>query len=165
MLDESLTIIEIPIDTERRHVVAGGRQLEFLEGAHPASRVEEHHANAGDTIEHALSVIRRTGYTRYPVRDRPRGAFIGALHAKDLLGRTGRRQLKSVAGIIRPLYLAPETRTIDSQLRSFKRRRIHQALATDEGGAITGLITLEDILEEMVGSIEDEFDYPAADGD
>jgi putative hemolysin len=114
--------------------------------------------NAGDTIDHTLAVIRRTGFTRYPVRDKDGGEFIGALHAKDLLGKTGRRQLKST-GIIRPLYLAPEGRTIDIQLRSFKRRRIHQALAVDGNDAVTGLVTLEDILEEMVGSIEDEFDF------
>lgn len=115
--------------------------------------------NAGDTIDHALDVIRRTGFTRYPVRDRDGGGFIGALHAKDLLGRTRRGSLKT-AGIIRPFILAPEDRTIDVQLRSFKRRRIHQALAVDAKENVTGLITLEDILEEMVGSIEDEFDYP-----
>ena len=81
-----------------------------------------------------------------------------------MLGRTGRRQLKS-AGLVRPLYLAPGDRTIDIQLRSFKRRRMHQALAVDDEDNVIGLVTLEDILEEMVGSIEDEFDFLAANGE
>jgi len=120
--------------------------------------------SAGDTIDQAIAVIRRTGYTRYPVRDRKGGNFVGILNAKDLIGRTGRRQLKT-AGLVRPLYLAPADRTIDIQLRSFKRRRMHQALAVDDEDNVIGLVTLEDILEEMVGSIEDEFDFLTANGD
>jgi Mg2+/Co2+ transporter CorB len=64
-----------------------------------------------------------------------------------------------VKEMIRPSYLIPSNRTIDKQLRGFQQRKTHQALVQDSSGDIVGLISLEDILEELVGSIQDEHDY------
>jgi putative hemolysin len=110
------------------------------------------------TIDQALRTIKRNGYSRYPVRKGKSQEIIGFIHAKDLLGKKGHKKLNSLKKLIRPGYYIPEDKKISAQLRHFKGRNLHQAIALNENGDVTGLITLEDILEQMVGSIEDEFD-------
>jgi putative hemolysin len=110
------------------------------------------------TIDQALKTIKHNGYSRYPVRRGKSQDIIGFIHAKDLLGKKGTKKLSSMKKLIRPVYFIPENKKISSQLRHFKSRRMHQALVLSEEGDIRGLITLEDILEQMVGSIEDEYD-------
>jgi putative hemolysin len=110
------------------------------------------------TIDQALRTIKRYGFSRYPVRKGRTQEIIGFIHAKDLLGKKGSKKLVSMKKLIRPGYYIPENKKISAQLRHFKGRKLHQAIALDEKGNVAGLITLEDILEEMVGSIEDEFD-------
>jgi putative hemolysin len=110
------------------------------------------------TIDQALKTVKRNGYSRYPVRSGKSQEIIGFIHAKDLLGKRGSKKLKSMQKLIRPAYFIPLNKKINSQLRHFKSRRLHQAVVLDEEGEVKGLITLEDILEQMVGSIEDEYD-------
>ncbi len=111
-----------------------------------------------DSILRALKTIKRHGYSRYPVRKGDSREIIGFIHAKDLLGRTGGKKLGTVKKLIRMPYFVPEDKKIDSQLRSFKSRKLHQAVVIDKEGEVSGIVMLEDILEQMVGSIEDEFD-------
>jgi putative hemolysin len=110
------------------------------------------------TIDHALKTIKRNGYSRYPVRRNKSQEIIGFIHAKDLLGKKGTKKLSTMKKLIRPAYFISENKKINSQLRHFKSRRLHQAVVLNEEGEVRGLITLEDILEQMVGSIEDEYD-------
>jgi putative hemolysin len=110
------------------------------------------------TLDQALNTVKRKGYSRYPVRRGDSQEIIGFIHAKDLLGKRGTRKLSSMKKLIRPPYFIPESKKINSQLRHFKSRRLHQAVVLDDEGEVKGLITLEDILEQMVGSIEDEYD-------
>jgi Mg2+/Co2+ transporter CorB len=111
------------------------------------------------TIDQALKIIKRHGFSRYPVKDSKTQEIIGFIHAKDLLGKKrGNRKLRSMKRLIRPPYFISENKKINSQLRHFKSRRMHQAVVLNEQGDVTGLITLEDILEQMVGSIADEYD-------
>jgi putative hemolysin len=105
-----------------------------------------------------LKIVKRYGYSRYPVRKGKSQEIIGFIHSKDLLGKRGGKKLSSMKKLIRPAYFIPERKKINSQLRHFKGRRLHQAVVLDEDGEVKGLITLEDILEQMVGSIEDEYD-------
>jgi Mg2+/Co2+ transporter CorC len=84
--------------------------------------------------------------------------IIGFIHAKDLLGFASTKKTTSLKKIMRPPYFIPGDKKIDAQLRSFKAKRLHQAIVLDKGGEVIGLITLEDILEELVGSIRDEHD-------
>jgi putative hemolysin len=109
-------------------------------------------------LKEALRTIRRTGFSRYPVGRGKSSEIIGFLHAKDLLGKRGTGKLGSMRNVIRPAYFIPEDKKIDAQLRAFKARKLHQAVVLDKSGKVTGLVTLEDILEQMVGSIEDEYD-------
>jgi Mg2+/Co2+ transporter CorB len=122
--------------------------------------------NADDTPDAILEQCLQSSHTRLPVyRDDPEN-IIGVIHAKDLLramhksgqGNTGRFEITDVA--MTP-YFVPETSTLDEQMRQFLRRRTHFALVVDEYGSLQGLITLEDILEEIVGEITDEFDPDA----
>jgi magnesium and cobalt exporter, CNNM family len=125
--------------------------------------------NADDAGETILSQLLHSPYTRLPVyRGEPEN-IIGLVHAKDVLramDRLVRGPDASAAGLagfsvtdvaMKP-YFVPETTTLDDQMRQFLRRHTHFALVVDEYGALQGLITLEDILEEIVGEITDEFD-------
>ncbi len=114
--------------------------------------------NTDDTIDQVLKTITKNGYSRYPIRSGTSTEISGFIHAKDLLGKTGDRKLGALKTIIRPAYFIPVDRKIDSQLRRFKARKLHQAVVVDKEGDVAGLITLEDILEQMVGSIDDEYD-------
>lgn len=111
-------------------------------------------------------------YTRLPVfRNEPEN-IIGVVHAKDLLramyqqvggpaGDAGALKAFRITDVAKPPYFVPETTTLDDQMRQFLRMRTHFALVVDEYGSLQGLITLEDILEEIVGEITDEFDPDA----
>lgn len=119
-----------------------------------------------EILEHCL----HSNHTRLPVyRDDPEN-IIGVIHAKDLLRamykrlsdqQSGGMEDFDIADVVMTPYFVPETSTLDEQMRQFLRRRTHFALVVDEYGALQGLITLEDILEEIVGEITDEFDPDA----
>ncbi|MBT3140761.1 HlyC/CorC family transporter [Ruegeria litorea] len=134
------------------------------------SNIEMIDANADpQTI---LQQCLQSPHTRLPVfRDEPEN-IIGVVHAKDLFrsmyaqvggaeGDTNRLMAFDISKVSNPPYFVPETTTLDDQMREFLRIRSHFALVVDEYGSLQGLITLEDILEEIVGEITDEFD-PAA---
>ena len=114
--------------------------------------------SSDDSVDQVLNVIKKYHHSRYPVRRGNSQEIVGFIHAKDLLGKTGGRKLGSFRGLIRMAYFVPEDKKIDSQLRGFKKRKLHQAVVLSEEGEVTGVIMLEDILEQMVGSIEDEYD-------
>jgi magnesium and cobalt exporter, CNNM family len=107
-----------------------------------------------------------TEYTRIPLwRDKPEN-IIGVLHAKDLLralrANDGNASQLDVTSIALPPWFVPEMRPISDQLKAFRRRKTHFALVVDEYGEVEGMVTLEDILEEIVGDISDEHDIVVA---
>ena len=110
------------------------------------------------SAEEIYKIILDTGHTRFPVRKGRDEEIIGSLHAKDLFQFMEQKKTGPVKEIIREPYLVPAEKTIDAQLRSFKKRKQHMAVVLDAEGKVAGLITLEDILEELVGSIQDEHD-------
>jgi putative hemolysin len=115
--------------------------------------------NADTPIEEILKTILKTGHSRFPIRGVDDSDIMGFIHAKDLFQLMDKKKkARSLKKIIRPPYLVPEDEKIDALLRSFKARKIHQAVVLDKEGEVAGLITLEDILEELVGSIQDEHD-------
>jgi Mg2+/Co2+ transporter CorB len=133
------------------------------------SGIEMIDAEAGP--EAILSQALQSPHTRLPVYRGDQENIIGLVHAKDLLRAIDRltrgedapgiKGFKIMDVAIKP-YFIPETTTLDDQLRQFLKRHTHFALVVDEYGALRGLITLEDILEEIVGEITDEFDVPEA---
>jgi Mg2+/Co2+ transporter CorB len=108
--------------------------------------------------EEILKKIIRTGHSRFPVGSDKKSEIVGIVHVKDLFDLIAKRRSISLKKILRPIHYASEEDKIDAQLRRFKRKRIHQAVVLNNEGQISGLITLEDIVEELVGSIKDEHD-------
>lgn len=125
--------------------------------------------DADDPPEAILSQCLESAYTRLPLYQNDPENIIGVVHAKDLLravdkmvrgpkGVSGDLSKFNVMDVVREPYFVPETTSLEHQMRQFLRRHTHFALVVDEYGALQGLITLEDILEEIVGEITDEFD-------
>lgn len=114
--------------------------------------------DAATSPEKVSIIISKTGHSRFPVRKGTNLEIIGFIHAKDLFHLINEKKAESLEEIIRPPQFVPADEKIDTQLRSFQASKIHQAVVKDAAGKITGLVTLEDILEELVGSIQDEHD-------
>jgi len=110
------------------------------------------------SIAELSRIILKTGYSRFPVKKGNDLEIVGFVHGKDILLFMDRDKSGSLTKIMRPPYFVPVDKKIDAQLRSFQAGKLHQAVVLDKGGKVVGLITLEDILEELVGSIHDEHD-------
>jgi CBS domain containing-hemolysin-like protein len=112
--------------------------------------------------EEALRAVLESPYTRYPVFRESPEHIIGILHLRDLLKAMIDRGMADVdvESILRPPYFVPETKDIAALLTEFRRTNQHMAIVVDEYGDMEGIVTLEDVLEEIVGDIEDEFDLP-----
>lgn len=103
--------------------------------------------------------IAESGHSRFPVYQGTIDNIVGILHAKDLLRLVAEEGTGALIGpVLRKPYFVPESKKLDSLLREFKRRKVHIAVAVDEYGGTSGIVTMEDILEEIVGEIQDEFD-------
>ena len=100
-------------------------------------------------------------YTRYPVYEENIDKILGFIHVKDLYSLAMTKESYSIENLIRPLILVPETMTLDNMIIEFKKRHCQIAVVIDEFGGTSGLITLEDVLEEIIGDVQDEFDEEA----
>ena len=107
-----------------------------------------------DLLEH----VKKSGYSRIPVCRNTLDKVEGVLYVKDLLPFLNEDASYPWQKLIRPAYFTLETRKVDHLLKDFQEKRVHLALVVDEYGTLTGLITLEDIIEEIIGDINDEFD-------
>lgn len=110
------------------------------------------------TPEQLLEAVSRDGYSRVPVYSGSRDNIVGVLYTKELLRRCMERVPFSVQSILHPAYFVPETKKIRVLLRELQSKKMHIAIVVDEFGVTSGLVTLEDIVEELVGEIQDEFD-------
>ena len=110
-------------------------------------------------IPEVLQLVTREGFTRIPVYSGSQDNVVGILNAKDLLVCIGEPEAcPPIQKLIKPPYFVPETMRIVDLLRAFQAKKNHMAIVTDEFGGVRGLITLEDVLEEIVGEIDDEYD-------
>jgi CBS domain containing-hemolysin-like protein len=112
--------------------------------------------------EEALKAVLESPFTRYPVYRESLDDIVGVLHIRDLIEAMHDRGLGAVdvSTIVRPAYMVPETKDLGALLAEFRRTNQHLAIVIDEYGSMEGIVTLEDLLEEIVGEIEDEFDLP-----
>lgn len=110
------------------------------------------------TFDENLQIVLTEELTRYPVCNPDKDNIIGFVHIKDMLGIVARNTPKDLSSIIRKLITAPETMSVSELLKNMQKEHAQIALLIDEYGGTSGLITLEDILEEIVGEIQDEFD-------
>ena len=115
-------------------------------------------------LEASLHQVIDTGHSRFPVFEGERDNLVGILLAKDLL-KLQRAPLLSIRTLLRPPVFVPESKALNDLLREFRNTRNHMALVVDEFGRIAGLVTIEDVLEQIVGDIEDEFDSQEDVGD
>lgn len=148
--------------------VAEGKDKEMLEGILSfgerearevmISRVDVTAIEMHDSWEQAMRVILESGYSRIPVYDTTQDSIRGILYSKDLLPYIGKEERPAWQDLIREAYFVPESRMLDDLLEDFRRRKMHIAIVIDEYGCTQGIVTLEDIIEEIVGDIDDEYD-------
>jgi putative hemolysin len=115
---------------------------------------------ASATLEEAIDRVVEEGHSRIPVYEESIDEVVGILYAKDLLPmlKTGSGPRPGIRSLLRPPVFVPESMTIDDLLHEFQRRKVHIAIVLDEYGGTAGLVTIEDLLEEIVGEIQDEYD-------
>ena len=128
-------------DREARDIMVPKLDVEWLE--------------ASLTRDEALERVRAGKHSRYPVGDGSLDRLVGTVHLRDLIAGSG-----SVRELARPAYVVPETKDLGALLREMRERHEQLAAVIDEYGAVAGIVTIEDLLEEIVGEIEDEFDLP-----
>ena len=122
-------------------------------------RVDVVDIDQDDTFDEVVRKVIDTGYSRMPVYDETPDNIKGILYAKDLLPYIGNRGNNfKWQKLMRPAYFVPETRMLDDLLEDFRRKKMHMAIIVDEFGCTQGIATLEDVLEEIVGEINDEYD-------
>lgn len=122
------------------------------------SRVDITALEMHESWEQAMAVILDSGYSRIPVYDKTPDTIKGVLYSKDLLPYIGKDDRPAWQSLLREAYFVPESRMLDDLLEDFRRRKIHIAIVIDEYGCTQGIVTLEDIIEEIVGDIDDEYD-------
>jgi magnesium and cobalt transporter len=108
--------------------------------------------------EELLEKVVASGHSRIPVYSDSIDSVVGILYAKDLLRVLVKGGTFSLAELVRKPFFVPESKRIDSLLKEFRRKRVHIAVVVDEYGGVSGIVCLEDIIEEIVGEIQDEFD-------
>jgi len=122
----------------------------------PRGDVEAFSADA--SREEVLETIRRTGLSRFPVYEGTVDTIAGVLNTRDFLLSVGSGEEKTVRELMRPAYFVPESIHADHLFREMQQKKVHMAVVVDEYGGTGGIITMEDLLEEIVGNIYDEFD-------
>jgi CBS domain containing-hemolysin-like protein len=113
---------------------------------------------ANEPVEKAVELVTKHGHTRIPVYEGNLDHIVGVLYAKDLLRAVVRGENKALREIARKPYFTPESNKVQDVLRDLRKNRVHMAIVVDEYGGTAGAVTIEDILEEIVGPIQDEYD-------
>ncbi|QLE78732.1 CBS domain-containing protein [Francisella sp. Scap27] len=157
------------IDKSSQSMILGAMKISSLDvGDIMITHTKMVSINMSMSVREMLEKTIGSTHTRIPVYCENKTEVLGILHSKDLLklifdieilGAVEKQlQTKNIQNILRPAIFIPETKKLNSMLKDFKNSQNHLAMVVDEYGAISGLITIEDILEEIVGDIEDEFD-------
>lgn len=148
------------IDPDEREMIAGIIEM----GQRYASeimipRLDVIALDVNTPIEHALDVAIKHGHSRLPVFEESIDHIVGMLHVKDLLQTSRHPERKvTLSEMLRPVHYVPETARADDILRDLLRSRVHMAVVVDEYGGTAGVLTIEDVIEEIVGEIRDEYD-------
>lgn len=171
--DSTAELIETLAEAEDNNII-GAESRVMLEGVIrmadmtagdvmvPATRMDL--LNIQEPLDSLMHTVIDTAHSRFPVFDGERENIIGILMAKDLL-KLQRAPELNIRALLRPAAFVPESKGLNDLLREFRGNRNHLAIVIDEFGRVAGLITIEDVLEQIVGEIEDEFDIPEDEGD
>ena len=121
-------------------------------------RIDTVFISVDSSREELLGRIIESSHSRFPVYEETIDNVIGILHAKDVLRSLIKNDSIDIKAIARKPFFVPETKRIDDLLREFRRRKMHIAVAVDEYGGVSGIVFMENIIEEIIGDIQDEFD-------
>jgi magnesium and cobalt transporter len=144
IIEGALTVSEMAV----RDIMIPRAQVDFIDINEP--------------VETFVKQVIGTAHSRFPVIDQNRDDVIGVLLAKDLLRFYAGEEEFNVREMLRPAVFVPEAKRLNVLLREFRASRNHMAIVIDEYGGVAGLITIEDVLEQIVGDIEDEYDFDEA---
>lgn len=171
--DSTDELIETLVDAEQNNII-GAESRQMLEGVLrmadmtagdvmvPTTRMDL--VDIGEPMDSLLRGVIDAGHSRFPVFEGERENIIGILLAKDLL-KLYRAPEHNIRAMLRPAVFVPESKWLNDLLTDFRGNRNHLAVVIDEFGRVAGLVTIEDVLEEIVGEIEDEFDIADDEGD
>lgn len=149
------------LEEEAREMIEGVIELGDADVAHIMTpRTDIHMLQADMTLPEVLEDVIEAGHTRVPVHETTRDDLLGVLYVKDLLPELTKpeEERKTLRELIRKPVYVPESKAVDDLLQMFQQSRTHIALVLDEYGGVAGLVTIEDVLEEIVGEIVDEYD-------
>jgi len=144
IIEGALTVSEMAV----RDIMIPRAQVDFIDIKEP--------------VETFVRQVISTAHSRFPVVDQNRDDVIGVLLAKDLLRHYAGEEEFNVREMLRPAVFVPEAKRLNVLLREFRASRNHMAIVIDEYGGVAGLVTIEDVLEQIVGDIEDEYDFDEA---
>ncbi|HWM42444.1 MAG TPA: transporter associated domain-containing protein [Burkholderiales bacterium] len=144
IIEGALTVSEMAV----RDIMIPRAQVDFIDINEP--------------VETFVRQVISTAHSRFPVIDQNRDDVIGVLLAKDLLRHYAGEEEFNVREMLRPAVFVPEAKRLNVLLREFRASRNHMAIVIDEYGGVAGLVTIEDVLEQIVGDIEDEYDFDEA---
>jgi putative hemolysin len=118
---------------------------------------------AGADFREILEIVRNSGHSRFPVYNESLDQIVGIIHSKDVLAFADRPEQFSLVDNCRKPFFAPESKRVGVLLQTFRKKREHLAIVVDEYGGVEGIVTLEDVVEEIVGEIHDEYDIEEVD--
>ena len=147
IIEGALTVSEMAV----RDIMIPRAQVDFIDINEP--------------VESFVTRVIGTAHSRFPVIDQNRDDVIGVLLAKDLLRYYAGEEDFNVREMLRPAVFVPEAKRLNVLLREFRASRNHMAIVIDEYGGVAGLVTIEDVLEQIVGDIEDEYDFDETEDD
>jgi magnesium and cobalt transporter len=160
---ESIIQEDAEVAEERESMIEGiGELSETTVREVMVPRIDVQFIHDGISLEELYGIITEQGYSRYPVYTDTIDNVIGVLYVKDIIKRDISQDF-DVKKMMRKPYFVPETKRLDELLREFKKRRVHIAVSIDEYGGVSGIVSMEDILEVIVGEIQDEFDEDETD--
>jgi magnesium and cobalt transporter len=151
------------LDADALSMIEGVLQVSEMQVRHimvPRAQMDVIDINEGP--EKFVPGLIATAHSRFPVIDRDRDDVIGILLAKDLLRYYAGEEEFNVRDMLRPAIFVPESKPLNVLLKEFRASRNHMAIVVDEYGGVAGLVTIEDVLEQIVGDIEDEYDFDEA---
>src|SRR6187402_3135340 len=147
IIEGALTVSEMQV----RDIMIPRAQVDFIDINEP--------------VETFIPQVMATAHSRFPVIDQNKDDVIGVLLAKDLLRHYAGEEEFNVREMLRPAVFVPEAKRLNVLLREFRASRNHMAIVLDEYGGVAGLVTIEDVLEQIVGDIEDEYDFDETEDD
>ena len=167
--EELLSLVELEetsggIEEEERQMIRGIIRLEdTTAGEVMVPRPDIAAVSIDDSLDDVIQVIVSRGFSRVPLYEHSIDTIVGILYAKDILrSLAAQDRSASLADLTRPAYFIPETKKVDELLAELRQNKVHMAIVVDEYGGTAGLVTIEDLIEEIVGEIEDEYDLGEA---